>query len=77
MGKKLKLGQMNHAETLAFKARFPFSVPHIMSQHGTDHDRKLVHAFFANLGADVHTTTNRVWLTSETHMVLYQLGMWK
>jgi hypothetical protein len=77
MGKKRKLGQMNHAEMEIFRAEFPFSVPHLWSGHGTDHDRKLVHAFFANLHTNVFTTTNRVWFQRENDMILYQLGMWK
>jgi hypothetical protein len=74
---KPAISKMTGQEYAAFQEKFPFKVRHLMTEHGTDHDRRLVRDFFQQINSEVYSSTNYVYFRTQTDMTLYQLGMWK
>lgn len=72
-----KIAKMTKEELAAFREAFPFAIEHHFMPNGTDENRKLAEQFFRGINSPVATSGNRIYLSTETDVALYQLGMYR
>lgn len=78
-GRRPRLANFSHAEMQQFRRDFPFRVAWndypVLNKSGTNAARKDIHAFFRKINSPVVTTTNAIYLSTQTDVTLLLLGL--